>query len=586
MPRLLSKLFLLPLCAVPALADHLGGSYPHPVDLTSNQSAIPAAWEEITSTLQDHLDAAGSNKTFGGVLGLENVTFSIGLFSLNDPDVSDLQFHYTSPEVSQSPNGTNEVDGDTIYLLASITKVFTVLTGMLQLNDTDWDLRVTDLFPEIAELARKTSEDNPVDTFNWDSITLNTLSSQISGIPTNPLLLDLLLSYLSGGIDPTTEGFPPYSSLLTDPRANATCLELSNTTCYLPQIAPQYPNFLPWESPIYSNNNFILLTALMENITGSNMPSMVEKSILEPLDMSSSYSGLVPPSEWDHTVIIDPQEFTIPIGLSVGSGGVASTLNDLSKFGNGILSSALMSRVETRRWMKPVTHTGRFQFSFGRPWEILRYTHASGSVTDLYTKGGDSGSASTYLVLIPDYNVGFTILGSSSIPERNPLIGRIGDLVGNTLLPALEAQAAAEAASNFAGRYESNIDGYNTSLVLSVDQSKRASPGLLIDSFVVNGTDVIESQPFYFAPGARLVPSISSPSNGLMAFRVATAADAPSVDISDTLFSGSALGDYIVGDALGYGGVSLSLFVFDVNEDGCATAVEAAAWRARLRKVD
>lgn len=555
------------------------------MDLTSNQSTIPAAWEEITTTLQEHLDGAGQNKTFGGLPGLEKVTFSMGLFSLNDADASDLQFHYTSPEIANSPNGTNEVDADTIYLVASITKVFTVLTGMLQLNDTDWDLSVTDVFPEIAELARKTSEDNAVDTINWDAITLDTLASQISGIPTNPLALDLLISYLAAGVDPTTEGFPPYSDLLGDPRASATCLGFSNTSCYLPQIAPQYPNFLPWASPVYSNNNFLLLTALMENITGKGMSSMTRESILDPLDMSSSYSGLVPSSEWDRTVMVNPVEFTSPYGFSVGSGGLASTLNDLAKFGIGVLSSALIFPEQTRRWMKPISHTGRMEFSFGRPWEIIRYTHASGSVTDLYAKAGDSGSASTFLVLIPDYNVGFTVLGASSIAERNPLVGRLGDLVSNALLPALESQAAAEATRNFAGRYESTIDGFNTSLVLSVDERKRANPGLLIESFIVNGTDIIESQPFYFAPGARLVPSISSPENGLRAFRVATAADASSLDISNRLFSGTAMGDYFISDALGYGGVSLSLFVFDVDEDGCATAVEAAAWRARMRKV-
>ena len=580
MHRFLQHLVLLPLCVGPALADFLGASYPQPVDLTSDKSTVPKAWEEVTSTLQKQLDAAGKNKTFGGVLGLENVTFSIGLFSLNDPSVSDLQFHYTSQEVAQAPNGTNKVDGDTIYRVASITKLFTVLTGLLQLNSSDWDLYVSDVFPEIIELARQTSDDNIVDTIQWDNIMLKTLASQISGLPTNPLATDQIIGLLTAEIDPTTLGYPPVD--INELLANSPCLGFTNTSCYLPQIANQHPNFLPWASPIYSNNNFILLTALMENITGKSITSMTTKSILDPLGMESSYSGDVPVSQFPNSVIIDPAEFTGDFGFSTGSGGIASTINDLAKFGTSILNSTLLSSEETRQWMKPTAHTSRLQFSFGRPWEIIRYTHASGHITDLYTKAGDSGSSSSFLVMIPEYNAGFTVLGGSSLGERNALIGRIGDLLANTLLPAFEAQAAVEAEVNFAGRYKAS--GLNSSLVLSVNKTLGAAPGLLIDSFISNGSNIAESFPFYYAPGARLVPSISDPNDGLMAFRVATAADAPGIDISQTLFSGAGLGNYLIGDAASYGGISLSLFVFEVDGKGCAKKASPAAWRVELER--
>jgi hypothetical protein len=43
----------------------------------------------------------------------------------------------------------------------------------------------------------------------------------------------------------------------------------------------------------------------------------------------------------------------------------------------------------------------------------MRYTHASGVVTNLYTKSGDSGAYSTFIVLLLDYNAGFSILSGS-----------------------------------------------------------------------------------------------------------------------------------------------------------------------------
>lgn len=48
-----------------------------------------------------------------------------------------------------------------------------------------------------------------------------------------------------------------------------------------------------------------------------------------------------------------------------------------------------------------VSHTARLQYAVGRPWEIIRYTHPSGAITDIYTKLGDSGVYSSILVLLP-----------------------------------------------------------------------------------------------------------------------------------------------------------------------------------------
>jgi hypothetical protein len=46
------------------------------------------------------------------VAEIKNVTFSIGMFSLHDPAATGLQFHYTSPEIVNAPNGTRKVDED------------------------------------------------------------------------------------------------------------------------------------------------------------------------------------------------------------------------------------------------------------------------------------------------------------------------------------------------------------------------------------------------------------------------------------------------------------------------------------------
>ncbi|KAF2008689.1 beta-lactamase/transpeptidase-like protein, partial [Aaosphaeria arxii CBS 175.79] len=569
----------------PAFADFGGPRYPFPKDLTSNKSYIPEAWKTITSTLEKAL-SAGPNATIGETPGLSNLTFSLGLFSLEDESVSESQFHYTSP-VIQASNGTTKVDENSLYQVASITKVFSVLAGKLNLKPADWDTPLTELFPVIAELAEKLSKEDNAEYIQWDKITPAVLASQQSGIPTNPISLDLLVGYLTKGTNPLEDGFPVFD-FETDPLSAVPCEDVySNITCFFPNLAPRGPNHLPWSGPLYSNNGFILLTAALQNITGKSIPELFAESIYGPLGLESTFTTPIPEAELGRTVFYDPAEVLSPASLTAGSGGVVSSLHDINQFGAGILNSTILPSEETHRWLKPGAHTDRFEFAMGQPWEILRWTHESGAVTDLYTKGGDSGTAGTFLVLVPDYNFGFTILGSSpDLATKIAIVQALGDFISATLLPALEKQAQAEAEHNFAGTYFTSNNGTNSTLILSVNKTEGAAPGLLIDQYLANGVDFQTTEPFYFAPGARLQPTILTSGTGKLGFRVATAADAPGVDKSKTLFSGAGRANFLVGDAIAYGGNSLSQFVIEIDEQGKATGVTPTALRTTLKRAE
>ncbi|KAK5657186.1 hypothetical protein OQA88_3244 [Cercophora sp. LCS_1] len=598
-------------CLAPlAFADYLGPHYAPPRDLSSNNSVVKTAWDDVTHTLNLLLRPKDTTNHTNGPLKLpvpinatdaQNVTFSLGLFSLRDPAATTLQFHYTSPGIATAPNGTQKVNGDSIYRIASVTKAFTVLAGLLELDSDDWDRPLNQILPS---LGLNNDMDSSVLSTPWDQITMRALAAQIGGVPRDgfPSLGELALTAMLDNTTSTSallaaSGLPPPDS--SDPLQAPPCLALllAGETCtpteYALGVAPRPPAFHPWTTPGYSNNGFALLGLAIANATNKSISTIYSSRIFQPLRLDSTTSEAPPPAEWSNAVIVgDPalSGFVVPNGVFVSTGGLFSSLGDLSRFGIGILNSTLLPRAETRRWLKPASHTAKLTHSVGAPWEIARYVdETTGVVTDLYTKNGDSGYYTAYFVLIPDYDVGFALLSASESTERIVVASAVADLVVESLLPALKGQAEKEAERAYGGRYVAQ--GVNSSITLGVALDHApAAPGIVIKEWVSNGTDVLTWLPRVFGKGPfRLVPSVTDKETGTkgqVAFRLVSGADAPvplSVEESGRGLL-SAIPDWVIADVSTYFGIGLSLFVFDLDGAGKATAVSPAAWRVKLNR--
>ncbi|KAL7929194.1 beta-lactamase/transpeptidase-like protein [Trichoderma chlorosporum] len=587
-------------CLVAVFADTLGPSYPAPKDLTSRHSLVAASFKNLTSTLDAYLKDGKSKTLSRPLANITNITFSLGLFSLHDSEATKLQYHYTSPEIANAPNGTHKVDADTIYRVASVTKVFTVLTGLLELNSADWDRPLTDLLPPLKKFAKKNvGEKDPVYTVEWDKVAPNALAAQIAGVPrdgfpdASDLALQAIMQSMAGerpNPDPVQLGLPPVSHNNTF--MYSPCFFSNASTCppvpYIESSEARAPSFLPYTTPGYSNNGYSLLGLAIENITGKSFEKMFQEDIFEPLNMTSSSSVTPPKSEWHRSVIPgNISNFDVGSGVYITTGAILSTVNDMAKLGVGILNSTLLSSDQTRRWMKPFSHTADLKQSVGRPWEIHRYVHPSGIVTDIYTKSGDAGDYSAYFVLLPDFDAGFSILSSSSQITRFLTLSALMDVIINSLIPSLAAQAAAEAEHRFAGFYYSKDCSLNSSLTLTVNQSATAAPGLVIKSWISNGTDVLESLfTTIGSPPWRLLPSISDAAHRKLAFRFVTDLDAPSISpVADNkLFTNFPMADWVGVDSSAYGGIATTLFVFEGGENGTVYAVSPSAFQIELTK--
>jgi CubicO group peptidase (beta-lactamase class C family) len=411
----------------------LGPTYPAPTDLSSSDSKVQQAWSDLSTAFDDSLKQNKAQPGFGELSGANKVTFSASLFSLNDPAATDLQYHYTAPQVANAQHGTNKVDGDSIYRVASVSKLITTFAGMIELTDAQWNTPLSEIFPGLVSSSNDTA--SPIFGVQWDLITPAALASQLSGIPTLGLpQADLLVAYdilavttnTSATTLETRDGFPALPLTIFGP-----CTDLTfacSTEQFIKTIASDSPAQLPWATPGYSDLNFMLLGAVISKFTDKPLNAMYEDFIFNRLDMSSSYvnAPLSGSAFSDHSVVVGPINGSWSFAKNnptIPSGGILSSISDLNKLGLALINSTLLDEVRTRAWLKPRTHTASLTESIGQPWEIIRYLHPStGKVTDIYTKLGDSGAYGGMVAVIPDYGAGFTFLNGIIFPLSPPLL--------------------------------------------------------------------------------------------------------------------------------------------------------------------
>lgn len=260
----------------------------------------------------------------------------------------------------------------------------------------------------------------------------------------------------------------------------------------------------------------------------------------------------------------------------------------MARAGRSILRSSLLSPAQTRRWLKPVTHTSDPYQSVGHPWEILRVQDPNNRVTDLYTKIGDIGAYSASLILSPDHNIGLTVLvaGTGSGQTRTALRNSLID----TFLPAIEDEARQQAAHIFSGTYIAPGNNSKTSFTIATDDRpglglfnattiKGAPLQLLAESEGLGSKDQTLSVRLY--PTGLTTTATTANGNGTYTSRMSFRAT------FEALPQPSSIGwcqTWVMLDGILYGGVGTEEFVFGFTEGGDVAYVEWRALRERLVK--
>lgn len=187
----------------------LGPVFPKPTNLASSPP-IRAALDNLTTVL-----SARDNDNSAAVLA-NSTSWSIEVFSANPDTPTLFEWHHTAPELAAATGnnsfGVKKVDGDTVYRLGSLTKVFTVYTWLAQDGMDKWNEPITKYVPELREAAaRAKAAKDPVKNVPWDEVTIGSLAGQMSGaIRDYGLMGEMTQQY--GQDVAVALGFPPLNS--------------------------------------------------------------------------------------------------------------------------------------------------------------------------------------------------------------------------------------------------------------------------------------------------------------------------------------------------------------------------------------
>ncbi|KAK5074778.1 hypothetical protein LTS08_005653 [Lithohypha guttulata] len=454
---------------------------PHyPSNTTSVQRAVQVFKQSVATAL--------SNSSSVFALDPNGTTFSFEAWSIHET-APIYNFHHNAELLAAPEEGVVNVTSDTTYRLGSLSKLLTVYTWLAAVGDEHWFEPITNFIPEFeAYDAQRSSSTNHLDQFRWSDITIAALANQLSGIQKDPALPKALFTQLT-----PIPNLPSPVDLPIDAQG-LNCTTYSFLPCtrttYLNSVLVSHPVYAPETLPVYSDMAYSLLAFALENITGSSFNDIFANHLIKPLNLTSTYTEA--PTDLSNSIIPINDSvavFTPSLSYLQPGGGFYSSLNDISAIGRSMLSHTLLSPRLTRQWMKPSSFLPDGKSAVGAPWEIYQAL-GTNKTTWMYTKSGDLGAYSTYLILLPDYDAGFTILTAGM---RTASVSRIlADIAATAFVPAFESAAREEASTRFTGEFAfsgPNAAGNGTDtfeIVLSIDDG----PGLLVANYSINGVDM------------------------------------------------------------------------------------------------
>ncbi len=250
--------------------------------------------------------------------------------------------------------GKNEKGAITLQTpqsVESVTKAFTALSvlilqdrGLLNLND-----KLTHYFPKLP----------------YQQVTIRNLLNMTSGLPR---FLPTLIS-----------------------RGDTTRLLHNDEVIKLISRYKPKANTPPGSTFFYNTDNYVLLAAIIEKISGETYADFIQKNIFNPLKMEESYVNEF--NELKQGQINSSNFYSV-----YGDGNAYSTAEDLFLFDQALYTDQLLSHDLIRTICNPTTLNDGIESNYGFAWTVSKYDNK----TESYIVGDGENSRTSIQRFIDD----------------------------------------------------------------------------------------------------------------------------------------------------------------------------------------
>jgi CubicO group peptidase (beta-lactamase class C family) len=249
----------------------------------------------------------------------------------HDRVVHDVAMGFLDPETKTRP-----IDADTLFDLASVTKLFTTAAFMtlVEQGKVSVDEPVKSVLPEFSGLRPIQPYENPLD---WGKIV--SVSDQPGTVDADQVTFRNLLAHNSG--------LPAWRAFKDQPDAES-AMRLALETFF------SYPT---GERIVYSDVGLILLGLAVSRLTGSPLDETIYQRVIRPLGLSAHFQLAVPlpspqniaPTEfckWRGRRIVGEvhDERAWRLGGVAGHDGMFDHARDVAAFGQSFLDASLLRR--------------------------------------------------------------------------------------------------------------------------------------------------------------------------------------------------------------------------------------------------
>ncbi len=181
-------------------------------------------------------------------------------------------------------------------------------------------------------------------------------------------------------------------------------------------------DFEPGTNWNYSNSGYIVLGAIIEQVTGKPYEQMLQENILTPLGMNNTgfdhWEIILPKRAWGYNKVFDSYENAqyLDMSLPYAAGSLYSTVEDLFVWGEALYTDKLVSYESLKKMMTPYMNN----YGYGLGIRKVSVDEARDSITLVSHSGGINGFNTYMGRYIEDKNT--IILLSNAVPFNYPVV--------------------------------------------------------------------------------------------------------------------------------------------------------------------